>query len=320
MRFLITGIGGFAGRHLAAALLERGHEISGLARGPSGPHGFASLQRNFPTLHDDALTIGDVCDRASVSEALERHRPDGVFHLAAQSSVRAGELDGASTFAVNTIGTLQVLYAARTRAWPCRVLVVSSGECYGRAAGAAPVSEETSQRPVSIYAVSKAAAELLVRQAVEVHGADVVGARPFNHTGPGQSPRFVCSDFARQVAIRERGDGSPLRVGNLDAVRDFLDVRDVVRAYLDLWERGGKGGFTNICSGVGLRISDVLESLLAMARRPLSVEPDPERARGVDVPRLVGDNSRLRSLGWTPRWTWSQTLADLLDDWRRRLD
>ena len=135
MRFLITGVGGFAGSHLAALLLERGHEVFGLARGHSGPRLLAALQQRFPRLSDDALTVGDVCDRATVSAVIAKNRPDGIFHLAAQSSVSSGESDPATTFALNTVGTLQVLSGARDAPHSCRVLVVSSGECYGRAAG-----------------------------------------------------------------------------------------------------------------------------------------------------------------------------------------
>lgn len=319
LRVLITGFGGFAAVHLAEALLDAGHEIAGLARGPSGPRVLAALQARYARLGDDILSIGDVCDRACVIDALERHRPAAVVHLAAQSSVRTGEADAGGTFAVNTVGTLQILSAVRTRSWPCRTVVVSSGECYGRAAGEAPVGEDTPLRPVSVYAVSKAAAELLARQAFDVHGADVVCARPFNHTGPGQSPRFVCSDFARQVVLRERGENSPLRVGNLDAVRDFLDVRDVAAAYVCLLERAERGGTYNVASGTGRRIGDVLEDLLALARRPLRIEPDTERLRAADVPTLIGDSRRLRDLGWQPRVPWRRTLGDLLEDWRRRL-
>lgn len=319
MRFLITGLGGFAAGHLAALLLDRGHEVFGLARGHSGPRQIAWLQKRFPGLREDALVVGDVCDRATVFSAAERFRPDGIFHLAAQSSVSTGEMDAANTFVVNTVGTLQVLAAARSAARACRVLAVSSGECYGRAAGPSPVAEDTPQRPVSIYAVSKAASELLVRQAREAYAADVVCARPFNHTGPGQSPRFVCSDFAHQIIALERGTQSALRTGNLDVWRDFLDVRDVVRGYLDVWERGTPGEVYNISSGEGRRIGDIVEDLFACAGVPPAVDVDPQRLRAADVPVLVGDNARLRALGWTPRIAWRTTLADLLADWRQRL-
>jgi len=318
MRYLITGIGGFAGGHLAELLLERGHEVFGLARGHTGARQIAALQQRFPALRDDALVVGDVCDRATVVAAVTRSRPDGIFHLAAQSSVSAGEIDAASTFVVNTVGTLQVLAAARGVAGGCRVLAVSSGECYGRAAGPSPVGEEQAQRPVSVYAVSKAASELLVRQAREAYDADVVCARPFNHTGPGQSPRFVCSDFARQIVALERGGQTNLRVGNLDVWRDFLDVRDVVRAYVDIWERARPGDVLNVASGEKRRIGDILEDLFRCAGVPPAVDVDPQRLRPADVPVLVGDNRRLRALGWSPTVPWETTLGDLLAYWRQR--
>lgn len=317
MRFLITGLAGFAAGHLADLLLGDGHEVFGLVRDKTA-RARKDLRRRLPALADEVVVAGDVCERAVVEAAIARARPDGIFHLAAQSSVAAGEGDAASTFLVNTVGTLQVLQAVRQAGCRCRVLFVSSGECYGRAAGDAPVDEDVPLRPASLYAVSKAAAELLVRQAVESHDADVVRVRAFNHTGPGQSPRFVCADFARQVVEVERGEQPVLRVGNLEAVRDFLDVRDVVRAYLRAWEQGDRGAVYNVASGVGRRIGQVLVDLCRRAGVDPRIEREAERMRTADVPVLIGDSARLRRLGWAPEKPWGETLDDLLADGRRR--
>jgi GDP-4-dehydro-6-deoxy-D-mannose reductase len=311
VRYLITGIGGFAGRHLATRLLDQGNEVVGLVHSPKSLP--ADLAARIP---DEALAAGDVCDRKTVAGLVERTRPDGIFHLAGQSSVMHGEAAARDTFTVNTVGALQVLAVAAR--YPCRVVVVSSGECYGRAAGVNPVTESTPLRPVSVYAASKAAVELLVRHAIDAYGADALCARSFNHTGPGQSARFVCADFARQIVAVERGRQPAIRVGNLDAVRDFLDVRDVVRAYLCLWQHGEKDAMYNVASGVGRRIGDVLDALCRGSSVQPAIEPDPERLRPAEVPVLIGDNSRLRGLAWQPRVDWGTTLSSVLSDWRQR--
>ncbi len=313
VRFLITGMAGFAGRHLRSLLLQNGDIVFGLVRRlPPDLAGWG--------IAAESLAIADMLDPVAVRDAVRASRPDGVFHLAAQSSVGGGEEEASATVAVNTLGTLHLLEAVRREAPGCRLLVVSSGESYGASASAAPVAEEAPLRPRSIYGASKACAEILVQQAVDAGGVDVVRARPFNHTGPGQSARFVCADFARQVAAIERGEATGIRVGNLEAVRDFLDVRDVVRAYAQLWQQGEPGGVYNICSGVGRRIGDVLEDLRHRARAPVAVEVEAQRVRPLEQAVLVGDSSRLRALGWAAEYSWEQTLDDVLADWRARPD
>lgn len=319
MRFFITGIGGFAARHLAELLLERGHVVSGLAHRPDLPDGLRRLSRRFGGFDLDAIAVGDVQNSPVLADAIARFRPDGVFHLAAQSSVGSGEAQAPTTFAVNALGTLQVLTAARAAASACRVLVVSSGEGYGRSATETPLGESTPLRPLTIYGASKAAAELLVNQAVDGYRTDAVCVRAFNQTGPGQSARFVCADFARQVVSIERGKAASISVGNLDVVRDFIDVRDAVRAYLCVWERGGRGAVYNVASGVGRRIGAILDDLRGRVRCPIRVEVDPARLRPVDLPVLVGDNTAARSLGWRPEHPWERTVDALIEDWRARV-
>lgn len=308
MRALITGIGGFAGRHLAALLARRNDRVFGLARGGEalGVEGA------------EEVAVGDVIDAAFVAETVRRFRPDAIFHLAAQSSVKTGENAAVSTFTVNTIGTLQMLEAVRGSGHRCRLLLASSAECYGRSATDRPLAESVPLRPVSIYAASKVAAETLVQRAHDADGADVVIARAFNHTGPGHSPRFVCADFARQIVAVERGVQAEISVGNLEAVRDFLDVRDVVRAYVELCEEGAAGEVYNICTGTGRKIADILKELISLSKVTPAIASDPARLRAAEVPVLVGDGGRLRRLGWQPEIAWSATLRDLLADQRRR--
>ncbi|GIW40530.1 MAG: GDP-mannose 4,6-dehydratase [Candidatus Binatia bacterium] len=315
MLFFVTGIGGFVGGHLARFLVEQGHRVTGLVRKPRFPETLEPIRASVV----EPLAVGDVRDERVLLEALERHRPRGVFHLAAESSVRRGEEDPVGVFEVNALGTLRVLLSARSLGAECRVLVVSSAEVYGRPDRLEPLDERCPLRPVTLYGASKAAGEILAAQAADGYGLDVVRARPFNHTGPGQPSRFVCSDLARQVAEIEEGRRQVLEVGNVEIVRDFLDVRDAVSAYWKIWERGTRGAVYNVCSGTGRRISDVLADLRTLAGLSFESRSTTERIREVDVPWLVGDNAALRSLGWSPTVPWERTLHELLAEWRGRV-
>ncbi len=319
VRFLVTGIHGFAGAHLADWLLQCGHEVCGFGRRVELTECLQRLASRYPQFGVSSVAVGDVCDGGAVKEAVRRFAPDGVFHLAGQSSVGTGEEDVVATLITNIVGTAQVVRAARARSGSCRVIVVSSGDCYGRSANEKPIPEDTPLRPVSVYAASKAAAEVIARQAVDGYGADVVCVRSFNHTGPGQSDRFVCANFARQIAEVRLGRRQRIEVGNLDVVRDFLDVRDVVRAYVLVWERGALGEVYNIASCVGRRIGEILEEFQNRAGVSAPVEVRAQRIRGAEIPVLVGDNRRLRGLGWKPGYPWEQTVVDVLRDWSRRL-
>jgi len=318
LRFLVTGIHGFAASHLAEWLLRCGHEVFGFGRRAGLTDSLRRLADRYPRFGESAVAVGDVCDGAAVREAVGRFAPDGVFHLAGQSSVGAGEKDTVGTLFTNIVGTAHVLRAACVQR-SCRVLVISSGDCYGRSADDKPIPEDVPLRPVSLYAASKAAAEVVARQAVDGYGADVVCVRSFNHTGPGQSDRFVCANFARQIAEVRLGRRRIIEVGNLEVVRDFLDVRDVVRAYALAWERGKPGEVYNVASGVGRRIGAILEELQCRAGVAALVEVRLRRIRRVEIPVLVGDNRRLRRLGWSAEYSWERTVDDVLADWSRRL-
>lgn len=260
----------------------------------------------------------DVCDAGAVAASLAAARPDAIVHLAALASVAASHAEPARTARVNALGALHVLRATQAHAPAARVLLVSSGEIYGACAEGAAFDEASPLAPGTPYARAKAAADLL-GAAFAARGLDVVRARPFNHTGPGQGEAFVASSFARQLAEIEAGRRAPvLAVGNLAAVRDFLDVADVVEAYRRLLSPAVPAGAYNVASGAGLSIGALLERLLARARAQPEVREDPARWRPANA--AVGDAGRLRrATGWAPRIPIEDTLARLLDDWRARI-
>lgn len=288
-RIWVTGAGGFVGGHLLPRLRAAGAEV-------------------LPTDHDV-----DVREAAPLAAALGRLRPDAVIHLAARSSVAASLGERRETWETNYLGVRHLLRAAVERAPQTRILLVGSGVVYGSARpGAPPFAESAPLRPGSPYAWTKACADLLgARHAAR--GLAVVRARPFNHTGPGQSPVFVAASFARQIAEIEAGRREPvLRVGNLESVRDFLAVEDVVEAYLRLLDPGVPPAAYNVARGRGVRIGDLLEMLLDEARVRPRVEPDEARWRPTDV--AVGSAERLHeTTGWAPRRPLAASLRALLD-------
>lgn len=294
MRVWVSGARGFVGAWLLPRLARDGHEITAADREV------------------------DVCDAAAVGAAIASARPDAVVHLAALASVAASFADPEAVARVNYLGTLHVLRAVARHA-PCsRVVLVSSGEIYGGAATPDPIGEDAPLAPRSPYARSKAAADRLGAVFAE-GGLDVVRARPWNHTGPGQSDTYVASDFARQLAEMVLGLRAPvLRVGNLDAVRDFLDVADVIDAYLRLLDPGVPGGAYNVASGVPMPVARLLERLIECAGLRPTIEVDPARRRPDRA--SVGDAARLRSAtGWAPRIPLEDTLARLYEAWLARL-
>jgi GDP-4-dehydro-6-deoxy-D-mannose reductase len=303
-RVLITGAGGFVGRHLAEALRQRqpGWTLDTLG-GPG----------ESPCL--------DVTDADSVSTWIKRTRPDIVVHLAAVAAVTASVKDPRLAWRVNMDGTLNVVLAMQGHVPDAHLLFVSSAEVYGDSLNAAaPVNEDTLLRPVNPYAASKAAADILVRQSA-MTGLSATVVRPFNHTGPGQSDAFAVPNFAGQIVRIEAGLQPPvIEVGSLDDERDFLDVADVVDAYTLLLERRADPqarGVFNVASGVAVRIGDVLERLLGMARLRIEVRVDESRLRPAPIARVVGDSGRLRALGWEPTRALNETLAAVLEDRRR---
>ncbi|MGH2485115.1 MAG: GDP-mannose 4,6-dehydratase, partial [Ktedonobacterales bacterium] len=264
----------------------------------------------------------DITDRSQVRAVLEEARPDLIFHLAGQASVGESWRRPDLTFAVNAGGALNLLEELRTLGLRPRVLLVGSSEQYGVVTSEEnPVREDHPLRPVTPYAVSKAAQDMIGYQYFASYGLDALRVRAFNHFGPWQPPAFVIASFARQIALIEAGRAERVvRVGNLEARRDFLAVQDVVRAYLALAERGQPGEAYNVVSGVATAIHAILDTLIARATVSISVEIDEALLRPVDVPIVYADTSRLREdTGWTPALPVPDALAATLAYWRERV-
>lgn len=316
MRVLITGIAGFAGRHLARLLLGRGDEVHGTIHRPESA---AALTAALGELGDDRLHRVDIADAKTVSDAVRRVAPEAVIHLAGLTFVPDSHADPAAFFRANVLGLIHLLAAVREVGTACRVVAVGSADAYGALQpGDLPITEDCPMRPLSPYGASKAAADLVAYQWARAYGVDIVRVRPFNHTGPGQRPSFVCPDFARQLAAIARGrKPARIEVGNLDVVRDFSDVRDVVAAYVAVLDRGKRGEVYNVCSGVGRSIREMLSVLVELSGCAVEVVVAPERARAIDVPEVVGSSEKLRrDTGWEPRIEWRRMLADVYEEWR----
>jgi len=306
MRVFITGIEGFVGRHLAVLLRAAGHEVAGSAL--SGGDG-------------DELVELDVRDQDQVDRTIGAARPEVVFHLAGEASVSVSFHRPVETFEVNAAGALHVLEACRRTAG-ARVVLVTSCEVYGDLDPAAgPVPETRAMAPISPYGGSKADQDLLGEQYARTFGLDVVRVRSFPHTGPGQAEPYLFPSVARRIAEAEAGRGpATVTVGNVDVVRDLLDVRDVARAYLLLMERGRAGEAYNVCGGRGRILRENLEELCGLARVPVKLEVDRSKRRPADTAWMVGDPSKLESeTGWRPGIGWRETANDLLEDARARM-
>ena len=291
MRVLVTGAGGFVGRYLVEALRARGDTVF--------PFGGPSDAGDAPRI--------DLRDTQGLRAALESSAPDVIFHLAAQPFVPESIAAPMATYEVNTLGTARLTqaiyaYVSAGGSMP-RLLFTSSAEVYGkRDPSEFPLRESLATNPANPYAASKAAAEAILLGEVRGLHLNAVIARSFNHIGPGQSDRFVVASFAQQLARIAAGGEPLLMVGNLDAKRDFLDVRDVVAAYLALADSGVRGEIYNVCSGVARPIRDALRELIIAARVPVEVREDPDRMRPSDTPIFVGDSTKLqRATGWEPR-------------------
>jgi len=313
MRVLILGITGFAGGHLAPALEAAGHEVIGAARG---------VQGNGRDAAGRELLCCDVTRSEDVAAAFAAARPEAVVVLAGMASSPAAQRDPAQAYQVHALGAVHVLTTAARSERPPRILLVTSSEAYGEVSpDELPLTEEAPLRPTSIYAASKASADLAGRAFAVSEGLDVIRARSFNHTGPGQRPDFVCADFARQVAGIAAGRRAPqMEVGNLDVRRDFSDVRDIVRGYVAALERGRSGEVYNLCSGRAILVRSVLEDLCAIAGVRPEVRVAAARRRRAEVPVYYGSARKAEvELGWRPEIPWAQTLADLYRDARSRV-
>ncbi|MDW8352158.1 MAG: GDP-mannose 4,6-dehydratase [Anaerolineae bacterium] len=314
MRVLITGMSGFAGRHLTELLLKTTHwTLIGVSRTTLG-------DRPSPRVFWWRV---DLRDADAVKRLLRYERPDIIVHLAAQSHVPTAWQQPWETFEANVRTVLNLFEGAIAAKLSPRFLIVSSNEVYGRPSSPQdlPFAETRPLQPTNPYGVSKAAQELVALQYHCSHGYDVVIARPFNHLGPGQDTRFVASDFARQIVEIEMGKREPvMHLGNMQAQRDFTDVRDIARAYLSLLQRADGGCAYNVCSGKPRSIQSLLDTMLGMTTVQVEQRSDPSRFRIADTPVSYGDPARIReATGWQPHIPFEQTIADILNYWRDQL-
>jgi GDP-4-dehydro-6-deoxy-D-mannose reductase len=315
VRALITGISGFVGSHLAEYLLEHTDwQVAGTVYGP---------EDNIAHLRDRLeLYPAELSELETVVSIVERAKPDHVFHLAAQPLVSLSRRDPWGTLAVNIRLQLNILEAVARLGSMASILVVGSSEEYGLVhPDELPVKETNPLRPTSPYAVSKVAQDMMGLQYHLSHQLFTVRVRPFNHIGPRQRLGFVAPDFARQIAEAEAGLREPIvQVGNLEPQRDFSDVRDVVRGYHLLITQGEAGEVYNLGSEQARPIRELLETLIAMSRVPITIEQDAERLRPTEVPLMVGDCTKIREqTGWRPGIPFEQSLQDVLDYWREQV-
>lgn len=313
MKALITGITGFAGSHMAEYLLQKNVEVIGTVRQ-------RSRMDHIKQINDQIqLAECELRDPVSVNSLIKSVRPDLIFHLAAQSFVPTSWNSPMDTITNNVWGQLNLFEAVRNYKVNCKIQIACSSEQYGYVDPTeVPIKETNPLRPLSSYAVSKVTQDFLGYQYYQSYGLHVVRTRTFNHTGPRRGENFVTSNFAKQIAEIEKGQNPPiLYVGNLQAKRDFTDVRDVVRAYWLALEKGDPGECYNIGSGKCCTIEQMLNILLSLSNANIEIKEDPARLRPSDVEILLGDYTKFNEkTGWKPEIPLKKTLQDLLDYWR----
>lgn len=317
MKVLITGATGFVGSHLIDFLLTEGDiSIFGARRRRSDMELVNHVKDKVQWVEID------VADPHNVDAVIKEVQPDYIFHLAAQSFIPTSWKAPLETFTTNAIGTLNMLEALKNLEMNTKIQIAGSSEEYGLVKPEeTPITENNLFKPQSPYGVSKVAADLLGRQYHRSYGLHVVVTRAFNHTGPRRGEMFVVSDFSKQIAEIEKGLREPvIYVGDLETKRDFLDVRDIVRAYWLALEEGEAGEVYNICSGETIRMKEVLFALLALSSAKITVKQDPSKLRPSDVPLLQGDCSKFKSqTGWEPKIPFEKTLRDTLEYWRQKV-
>lgn len=315
-KVLITGITGFVGSHLAELLLSRRYKVFGTARPRSNTENIDHLRKRI------TLFSADILDSHSIYELVKKVEPDYIFHLAAQSFVPASWTSPATTMEVNVLGTVHLFEAVRKLGLDPVIQIAGSSEAYGLVnKNELPVKEGNLFRPLSPYGVSKVAMDMLGYQYFKSYGMRIIRTRAFNHTGPRRAETFVCSNFAKQIVEIEKGIKDPIiEVGNLEAKRDFTDVRDMVRAYVLAVQKCKPGEDYIIASGKAIKIKKVLDLLIKIAGVKVQVIKDPARMRPSDVPILQGNSNKFRrTAGWKPKIPFEKTLRDLLDYWRARV-
>lgn len=312
-KVLITGITGFVGSHLTDLLLSEGYQVSGIA--------LTGDLTNLSPIHQPiSLVCADIRNAKEIADILAEVKPDHIYHLAGVAFVPDAEADPTIVYDINVLGTLNLLEAARSTHLSAKILIVGSGEVYGHVPEAAlPVNEEYPLKPTNLYGVTKACADMMAYQYATAYTMPVVRVRPFNHIGPRQSEQFVCSSFAKQIVEIEQGIRKPLlHVGNLEARRDFTDVRDVVRAYSTLLEKADGGEVYNIGSNKTWKIGEIVAMLVEASRvKGIALEQQSVRLRSNDVPVMRCDASKAeKTIGWRPEIPMERTLQDLLNYWR----
>lgn len=313
---LITGIAGFVGSHMAELLLSKGFEVYGLTRPRTKMDHIEGIVNR---LH---LEDADLLDSHSLYSTISRIQPDYIFHLAAQSFVPTSWISPTVTLDVNIVGSANLFEAVRKTGIDSVIQIACSSEEYGLVHdNELPIKETNPLRPLSPYAVSKLAMDFLGYQYHQSYGLKIIRTRGFNHTGPRRGDTFAESNFAKQVAMIEKGKQEPIiKVGNLDAKRDYTDVRDMVRGYLISVEKCLPGEVYNICTGHAERVGDVLDMFISLAKVKVTIQEDPSRMRPSDVPVLIGDNSLfVKTTGWKPEIPFEKTMTDLLNYWRERV-
>jgi GDP-4-dehydro-6-deoxy-D-mannose reductase len=312
VRALITGIGGFVGRHLLEHLREHGDEVCGIGR----PADCVGLADSVP------VYFADLTDRAAVEAVLADARPEAIYHLAAQSSTGDSFVDPWATIGNNLLSQLNLFEAQLKTSQKPRTLVIGSSDEYGHVRPEeVPTNEDVPLRPTTPYAVSKVGQDVMGYQYFAQHELPVIRVRPFSHTGPGHDARFVIPSFAKQLAEMEHGDREPvLLVGNTNVERDFCDARDMVRAYRMAVLAGVPGDVYNLGRGRSVRIADVVDELTALCRVNVEMMVDQNLLRPADVPRQEADTRKFTALtGWQPLIPWHTTLSDTLDYWRNKV-
>jgi GDP-4-dehydro-6-deoxy-D-mannose reductase len=312
LKIFITGATGFVGRHLINFLKSPAYKI----------YGTSFPEKPDPDDEKKNIVYLDIRSEEEISEAVKNAQPDWVFHLAALSNVRVSWEKTKETLETNLMGTFYLFEAVKIFAPESRVLFISSSDIYG---SLSPVKkalrEEDAFHVMSPYAFTKVSGEILSKFYAQVEEMNVIIARSFPHTGPGQSSDFVCSDWACQIARIEKGLAEPtIKVGDIGVKRDFSDVRDVVRAYALLARKGSRGEVYNVCSGKAVSLKEVLDILLSYSRKKIEVSVDPLKLRKVDIPMLLGDNEKIkREISWEPEIPLEKTLLDLLEYWRQKV-
>lgn len=312
----ITGIAGFVGSHLAELLLSQEYEVYGLLRPRSNTDHIKGI---INKLH---LEDADLMDTHSLYATVSRIKPDYIFHLAAQSFVPTSWASPSVTLEVNVVGSANLFEAVRMSGIDPVIQIACSSEEYGFVEPSeVPIKETNPLRPLSPYAVSKLAMDYLGYQYFQSYKVRIVRTRGFNHTGPRRGDTFAESNFAKQVALIEKGKQEPVvRVGNLEASRDYTDVRDMVKGYLLSVEKCDPGDVYNICSGNSIVIGDMLQMLVSQSGKNIKIQQDPSRMRPSDVPVLLGDGTKFAAkTGWKPEIPFERTMEDLLNYWRERV-